>query len=271
MELGLVRIKSLKNQYSHGIPSVNLDPSTPFDGIALDYVIDAERRLDRQHILVPSAQYYCGDLNGKKVLDLGCGAGFFSRLLEEWGAKSVLALDISPSMIELAKSYDPQRRYSGVNYQINDASTLNVLGEFDVIFASFLLHYAPTIDVLCEMCQSIASNLRSGGQFITFNENPSFPVHDGIKYDVLVSAQGNMGNGTQMVRTHYREGKLVFSFNHYHWEKETYESALRQAGFININWMPFIKSESADHICPHGYWDEYTSCFSTIVLTATLA
>ena len=36
----------------------------------------------------------------KRVLDLACGSGHFSRRLLKWGAGSVLGVDISSEMIE---------------------------------------------------------------------------------------------------------------------------------------------------------------------------
>jgi 2-polyprenyl-3-methyl-5-hydroxy-6-metoxy-1,4-benzoquinol methylase len=43
-----------------------------------------------------------GRVDGKRVLDLACGDGFYSRRLKELGAARVVGLDISRQMIELA-------------------------------------------------------------------------------------------------------------------------------------------------------------------------
>jgi putative methylase len=45
-----------------------------------------------------------GDINGKKILDLGCGSGRFSIGALILGAKKVVAVDIDPSVIETAKN-----------------------------------------------------------------------------------------------------------------------------------------------------------------------
>jgi 2-polyprenyl-3-methyl-5-hydroxy-6-metoxy-1,4-benzoquinol methylase len=43
-----------------------------------------------------------GALDGKRVLDLACGFGFYPRLLKQHGAAQVVGVDISPEMIRLA-------------------------------------------------------------------------------------------------------------------------------------------------------------------------
>ena len=54
------------------------------------------------------------NLSGKRVVDMGCGFGWFSRWAREQGAVSVLALDVSENMIAKAKrdTADPAIEYS---------------------------------------------------------------------------------------------------------------------------------------------------------------
>lgn len=46
------------------------------------------------------------DWNDKKILDAGCGIGFFSRYFEERGAK-VIGIDFSKNMINVARENAP--------------------------------------------------------------------------------------------------------------------------------------------------------------------
>ena len=41
-----------------------------------------------------------GPLRDKRVLDMACGFGFFTRLLKQQGAAQVLGIDISPEMVQ---------------------------------------------------------------------------------------------------------------------------------------------------------------------------
>src|SRR5712692_4423849 len=61
-----------------------------------------------------------GALAGKRVLDLACGFGFYTRLLKQHGAAQVIGVDISPEMIRLAHQQE-QAEPLGIAYQVGDA------------------------------------------------------------------------------------------------------------------------------------------------------
>ena len=42
-------------------------------------------------------------IKGARVLELACGSGFFTGHLLDWGASSVVAVDISQGMVDVAK------------------------------------------------------------------------------------------------------------------------------------------------------------------------
>ena len=116
------------------------------------------------------------------------------------------------------------------------------------------------------MCKTISLNLRNGGRFVSFNENPFFPVHTGIKYGVTAKSIGELRDGTKIERTHYKGDKIDFSFDHYHYEPETYESTLASTGFSHIEWKPFVLSEDAAD--RRDFWRDWLEDFSIIVLVA---
>src|SRR5215510_3666754 len=43
------------------------------------------------------------DLTGRRILDIGCGSGYYSRLFKRLGAETVVGVDIVPEMIDLAR------------------------------------------------------------------------------------------------------------------------------------------------------------------------
>src|SRR5918992_4377641 len=88
-----------------------------------------------------------GILNGKRVLDLACGLGFYTRLLKQHGAAQVLGIDISPEMIRLARQQE-QAEPLGITYQVGDAVTLPQLGPFDLVTAVYLFNYATSKEQL---------------------------------------------------------------------------------------------------------------------------
>src|SRR5499426_1523728 len=64
-----------------------------------------------------------GALDGKCVMDLACGFGFYTRLLKQHGAAQVIGVDISSEMIHLAHQQE-QVAPLGITYQVGDAVAL---------------------------------------------------------------------------------------------------------------------------------------------------
>ena len=96
-----------------------------------------------------SYTFFCmvGALAGKRVMDLACGFGFYTRLLKQHGAAQVIGVDISPEMVRLATQQE-QAEPLGITYQVCDAVALPRLGPFDLVTAVYLLDYATSKDQL---------------------------------------------------------------------------------------------------------------------------
>ena len=79
-------------------------------------------------------------VQGTRALDFGCGAGRSTRFLKRLGFQTV-GVDISPAMLELARSVDPDGDYR----LITDDNTLAGLpGPFDLILAAYPFDNIPT-------------------------------------------------------------------------------------------------------------------------------
>jgi 2-polyprenyl-3-methyl-5-hydroxy-6-metoxy-1,4-benzoquinol methylase len=68
----------------------------------------------------PALMRACGDVKGLRVLDIGCGQGYFSRVLARAGAK-VCAVDISEQQIANAMKHE-QEEPLGIKYLVLDAT-----------------------------------------------------------------------------------------------------------------------------------------------------
>jgi magnesium-protoporphyrin O-methyltransferase len=85
------------------------------------------------------------DLRGARVLDAGCGTGAMAAELAQRGAK-VIAVDISPQLIEIAKRRLHPALHDQVDFQSGDMSN-PALGTFDYALAMDSLIYYRDADI----------------------------------------------------------------------------------------------------------------------------
>lgn len=97
----------------------------------------------------PCIQKMLPPLNHKKILDLGCGTGRFSFLFEKENPLSVLGVDISEHMLNIAKE-KAKAKNSKVKFIQGDISNSNIYvnRKFDFIFSSTTFHYIKDIKSL---------------------------------------------------------------------------------------------------------------------------
>src|ERR1700760_2659099 len=71
----------------------------------------------------PSLRAMVGDVAGQRILDLGCGYGWFVRWALESGAERAHGVDISTKMISRAEEFssDP-----GLTYSIDNLETIEL-------------------------------------------------------------------------------------------------------------------------------------------------
>lgn len=113
-----------------------------------------------------------GDLQGKRILDIGCGLGESSVYFALQGAE-VTASDISPGMIEVSKNLG---RLHGVNLQgiVAAGEELNVPpNHFDIIYVANTLHHVANKEKLLAQMQRA---LKPGGRFFSWDPLAYNPV-----------------------------------------------------------------------------------------------
>ncbi len=123
---------------------------------------------------IPALLSMMPDLNGKKVLDLGCGFGEHCRLFADSGAEKVVGIDISKKMLEVAKRENSDPRIVYMNMPMEDIAQLNA--SFDVVVSSLALHY---VEDFAGVVQNVYSLLLPDGVFIFSQEHPLVTCHSG--------------------------------------------------------------------------------------------
>jgi SAM-dependent methyltransferase len=117
----------------------------------------------------PSLQALVPDLNGLKVVDLGCGFGWFCRWASEQGAAQVVGLDVSEKMLARASAAksDPVISYARV-----DMERLNLpRASFDLVYSSLAFHY---IEDLPGLLKNVHDAIVPGGRIVFSIEHPVY-------------------------------------------------------------------------------------------------
>lgn len=97
------------------------------------------------------------DVEGKDVIDVGCGSGILGIGAKICGAKSVYMCDIDEQAVEFAKN---NAELNGVDATIEKADLLEGDMTADFIFANI------TADILMRFAKSIGKHLREGGTIV---------------------------------------------------------------------------------------------------------
>lgn len=101
------------------------------------------------------------DFKDKRVLDLGCGYGWHCIYAMEHGASSVVGVDISHKMLEVAKE---KTHFPQVEYKCCAIEDVEFPEEsFDVILSSLAFHYVADYEILVKKIYRI---LKSGGKLV---------------------------------------------------------------------------------------------------------
>jgi SAM-dependent methyltransferase len=123
-----------------------LDPAAAWGAAAdaWDEFVESGADYHRTDLHGPALLDACGDVDGRRVLDLGCGQGWFSRQLAGRGAR-VVGVDAAAPMLAHARRYEAARPL-GIAYHHLDAARVAEmwpLGSFDLVAACMVLHDLP--------------------------------------------------------------------------------------------------------------------------------
>ena len=107
-----------------------------------------------------------GVQRGDRVLDVGCGPGYFARMLAEAVGPegSVVGIDAAPEMIDYASR--KARRLSNCRFQLGTAQSLAFAdAAFDVVVSSLMMHHLAEEDRL-QAVREMRRVLRPGGTLL---------------------------------------------------------------------------------------------------------
>lgn len=189
----------------------------------------------RKHIFNPALFRMLGDVRGKRVLDAGCGAGYFARLLAERGAR-VEGVDLSAEFIRLARKYEKDRPL-GIRYGRGDIADLSRFrrGVFDLAVSVYVLS---DVRDAGRAIREIGRVLKPGGRFLFLTCHPCFDWHAG-GWERIPQDSQRLEDCVHFKQDNYfRRGALESQWGDlpvllsFHRPLRDYFGFLREAGFL---------------------------------------
>lgn len=153
----------------------------------------------RNCFIMPNMLKFMGDVGGKKILDLGCGEGGYSRALAKRGAR-LAAVDCSVKAIEYAAKLANQERLPIEHFVRNSNDLFDIASEqFDMVLCSMMLMDCEDFE---GTLREVVRVLKPNGRLFASVLHPCF---DG-NHDSGIGRQGT-GIDRQVVVKNYFEPK----------------------------------------------------------------
>lgn len=153
----------------------------------------------RNCFIMPNMLKFMGDVAGKRILDLGCGEGGYSRELTKRGAQLV-SVDCSKRAIEIASSLAEKEGLSIEHFVRNSNDLFDIESEqFDIVLCSMMLMDCEDFDGTLREAVRV---LKPNGRLFASVLHPCF---DG-NHDTGIGRQGE-GIERQVVVKNYFEPK----------------------------------------------------------------
>nr|VFK57053.1 MAG: Globin [Candidatus Kentron sp. TUN] len=187
-----------------------------------------------------------------RLLDIGCGEGYCTRVLHDLGAQKPVGVDISEQMIHIAKSIE-SRNKQGITYIHGNACQVHSLlanhfleigltdkqlidAHFDLVTAVFLFNYQ-TIEEMYDVGHQVYTLLRPGGRFVFTVPHPSLRYWDRQEEPpFFLRKEGSRGyfadRDTRIPGVIYTRDGVPLDIQSVHKNIQDYIAFIVEAGFI---------------------------------------
>jgi SAM-dependent methyltransferase len=218
-------------------------------------------------------------LRGSRILDLGCGYGWFLRWARENGAEYLKGIDISQKMINRAKETEAQIKrttqiggsdhasITEISFEVSDLETITldngpVAELYDIVYSSLTFHYIEDILRLFRQvhkCLKKGNNDGQNGRFVFSIEHPVCTAPTISEPAWRVIQEDGEDRKVWALNSYGDEGLRLTNWlgmkgvRKYHRTVETYVTALLDSGFVLTglkDWSP-----SKEDVAGHPEWE----------------
>lgn len=169
-----------------------------------------------------------GNIEGKRVLDIGCGSGHSLKYMGDHKAKELWGLDLSTSQIENAKSYLSDNHFSPHLFNCPMETNPGIPTDyFDIVYSIYAFGW--TVDLKASLKQ-VSKYLKSGGIFVMSWDHPMIHTYEVKDKDLLIKYPYH-----EVTKINLQKGGFDLTLNT--WKLSTYIEGLKEAGMYLDTWV----------------------------------
>jgi SAM-dependent methyltransferase len=174
--------------------------------VSFSNVYDDARRAEAYATLEFPGTYYLAyrDLpgiiaayvTGRDALDFGCGAGRSTRFLKTLGFDAV-GIDISSSMIQMARKADPAG-----TYRLVDDGDFGAFepARFDLVLSAFAFDNIPDAAKRCQLLRGLRGLLKNTGWIVLLGSTPEIYRHEWASFTTKAFPDNRRARSGEKVR-----------------------------------------------------------------------
>lgn len=223
-----------------------------YDSLASSYS-GSNVKPDKLYSILPTVMKIAGSCVGKSVIDMGCGAGFFTQPFAESGASYVCGVDSSVAQIDLARRVAP---HPSIKYVVADVFT-QYGGPADIVCVPFVANYARTVPILNHFFSLVYKSLCSGGRAVFVLDLPNGKSLK--RFGAVKTFSGSALDETPIQIHLYNREQKICELTSIYYTPETIERLLKGIGFKNICWHVPIVSQLGIQTLGEDFWKGYTT------------
>lgn len=216
-----------------------------------------KKNLFKERIFKPTInRIFAKSLAEKRCIDLACGSGYSTQWLAQLNPGELIGVDLSESMIELAKKLLSNK----AEFHVRDCSVPLGLGHFDVVFSAYLLNNAGTKELLDKMVHTMFDATKPGGLCVGIITSPFFRKQEHLGRSLTKHGLEFITIGDNKFRVRFfdgpvEEGRFIMEVQDCIWEPQAYTDCFEKVGFERFEWIkPQLGDEFEDK---DGYFEDF--------------